>query len=133
MIKLSCGPSDDSVVQSKAAYGDTDRPDAQPRNEAGELKPESAALFARHDPEPNSRIRYSYIPPSKLPTTHLPSHTAPSPNWLNLATGQPDVPVRKLMAMPPPPVIVRDLQQEKEQNLNRMLLLLHKPRRIYHW
>ena len=110
MIKLSCGPSDDSVVQSKAAYGDTDRPDAQPANEAGELKPESAALFAA-----------------------LPSHTAPSPNWLNLATGQPDVPVRKLMAMPPPPVIVRDLQQEKEQNLNRMLLLLHKPRRIYHW
>lgn len=123
---------DDPVVQTQAAYFDTERPDAEPVNEAGVLKSESATLFARHDPEPNSRVRYSYIPPSKL-TINRSTIITRSPNWHNLATGQPDAPVRKLMAMPPPKPILLDPAEEARQNLNQMLHILHKPRRIYHW
>ena len=119
----------DEVAQSRAAFFNT-------TNNSKELQPnvsnQSNELFARHDPAPTSTITYSYIPPSKLPLAKQPD-SGRKVNWRRLATGQPDIPVHKPMAVPPPEPLPRDLDQESRGNLTQVLNILHKPRRIYYW
>ena len=125
---------DEPVVQTKAAYFDTERLDASPRNPGGVLQPESSTLFNRHDPTPDSRLTYSYIAPSKL--GQLQKEAMPcsaQTDWKSMSTGQPVRPIRKPMAMPAPDPVLMSSDLASEQNLNQLFHILHKPRRIYHW